>query len=97
MNHCEQSARLGRQHEDKGLVSMTGFIVQCIEMYSYIVLASVLVSWIQLPPDNPIVQILDTFTEPLLGPIRKMMPDMGGLDFSPMVLFVLLSILSSSI
>ena len=76
---------------------MTGFIVQCIEVYSYIVLASVLVSWIQLPPDNPIVQILDTFTEPLLDPIRKMMPDMGGLDFSPMILFVLLSMLSSSI
>lgn len=76
---------------------MLGFIVQCIEVYSYIVLASVLVSWIQLPQDNPIVQILDTFTEPLLGPIRKVMPDMGGLDFSPMILFVLLSMLSSSL
>ena len=76
---------------------MSGFIVQCVEIYSYIVLASVLVSWIQLPQDNPIVQILDTFTEPLLGPIRKVMPDMGGLDFSPMILFVLLSMLSSSL
>ena len=76
---------------------MSGFIVQCIEMYSYIVLASVLVSWVQLPQDNPIVQILDTFTEPLLGPIRKAMPDMGGLDFSPIVLFFLLNLLGSSI
>lgn len=74
---------------------MTGFIVQAIELYSYIVLASVLVSWVQLPRDNPLVQILDTFTEPVLEPIRKIMPDMGGLDFSPMILFVLLSMLSS--
>lgn len=74
---------------------MTGFIVQAIELYSYIVLASVLVSWIQLPRDNPLVQLLDTFTEPLLAPIRKIMPDMGGLDFSPMILYVLLSLLSS--
>ena len=74
---------------------MTGFIVQAIELYSYIVLASVLVSWIQLPRDNPLVQLLDTFTEPLLAPIRKIMPDMGGLDFSPMILYVFLSLLSS--
>jgi YggT family protein len=74
---------------------MTGFIVQAIELYSYIVLASVLVSWIQLPRDNPLVQLLDTFTEPLLAPIRKIIPDMGGLDFSPMILYVLLNILSA--
>ena len=76
---------------------MTGFIVQSIELYSYIVLASVLVSWVRLPQDNPLVQILDTFTEPLLGPIRKLMPDMGGIDFSPMILFVLLNMLSSQL
>ena len=76
---------------------MLEFLIKCIEVYSWIVLASVLVSWIQLPQDNPVVQILDTFTEPLLGPIRKLMPDMGGLDFSPVVLFVLLNMLSSSL
>ena len=76
---------------------MSGFIGECINMYSYIVLASVLISWVQLPPDNPIVQILDTFTEPLLGPIRKVMPDMGGMDFSPIVLFFLLSMLADAI
>ena len=76
---------------------MVEFLIKCVEVYSWIVLASVLVSWIQLPQDNPVVQILDTFTEPLLGPIRKLMPDMGGLDFSPVILFVLLNMLSSSL
>lgn len=76
---------------------MVEFLIKCVEVYSWIVLASVLVSWIQLPQDNPVVQMLDTFTEPLLGPIRKLMPDMGGLDFSPVVLFVLLNMLSSSL
>jgi len=76
---------------------MVEFLIKCVEVYSWIVLASVLVSWIKLPQDNPVVQILDTFTEPLLGPIRKLMPDMGGLDFSPVVLFVLLNMLSSSL
>lgn len=75
---------------------MAEFIRQIIEIYSWIVLGSVAVSWLRLPQDNPVVQILDTFTEPVLKPIRDLMPDMGGLDFSPMVLFVLLSVVGSS-
>ena len=99
LNLREHSAKLGRDddHAIERLATMSGFIGECINMYSYIVLASVLVSWVQLPPDNPIVQILDTFTEPLLGPIRKIMPDMGGLDFSPIVLFFLLNMLAEAI
>ena len=99
LNLCQHSAKLGRDddHAIERLGTMSGFIGECINMYSYIVLASVLVSWVQLPPDNPIVQILDTFTEPLLGPIRKVMPDMGGLDFSPIVLFFLLNMLAEAI
>ena len=69
------------------------FIAKFIEVYSYIVLASVLISWVGLPRDHPVVDILDTFTEPLLKPIRDLMPDTGGMDFSPIVLIFLLNIL----
>ena len=71
------------------------FIAKFIEVYSYIVLASVLISWVGLPKENPIVEILDTFTEPLLAPIRSFMPDMGGMDFSPIVLIFGLNFLST--
>ena len=71
------------------------FIAKFIEVYSYIVLASVLISWVGLPRDHPVVEILDTFTEPLLKPIRDLMPDMGGIDFSPIVLIVMLNFLGS--
>jgi YggT family protein len=71
------------------------FIAKFIEVYSYIVLASVLISWVGLPKENPIVEILDTFTEPLLGPIRSFMPDTGGMDFSPIVLIFGLNFLST--
>ena len=73
------------------------FIAKFIEFYSYIVLASVLISWVGLSRDHPVVDILDTFTEPLLKPIRNFMPDMGGMDFSPIVLIVLLNILSGAL
>ena len=61
-------------------------LIQLLDIYSLIVFGSVIISWIQLPPDNPIANFLQKMTEPLLAPIRQMMPDMGGLDFSPLVL-----------
>lgn len=68
-------------------------LIQLINIYTYIVLGAVIISWIQLPPDNPIVQVLHTLTEPVLGPIRRVMPDLGGIDISPIVLLVGLHIL----
>ena len=69
------------------------FFVRFIDIYSIIVLVSVIISWIQLPSDNPIAKLTDTFTEPLLKPIRRVLPDMGGLDFSPMLLLIALQFL----
>ena len=64
-----------------------------IDLYSLIVFGAVIISWIQLPPTNPVVRFLHTATEPVLAPIRRMLPDMGGLDFSPLVLLIGLRIL----
>ncbi len=62
------------------------FLVQLLDLYSLVVLGAVIVSWLQLPPSNPIVTLLGRMTEPLLAPIRRILPDMSGLDFSPLVL-----------
>jgi YggT family protein len=59
-----------------------------IDGYSLVVLASVILSWIRLDPENPIVKVVDALTEPVLGPIRKVLPDFGGIDFSPMLLLL---------
>ncbi|MBM42709.1 MAG: hypothetical protein CL483_12375 [Acidobacteria bacterium] len=68
-------------------------ILELIDLYSLIVFVAVVVSWIQLPPGNPVVTFVRTMTEPALEPIRRVMPDMGGIDFSPMVLLVGLQLL----
>ena len=70
-------------------------LAQIVDIYTYVVLAAVLISWIQLPPSNPVVMLLRAMTEPLLRPIRNLLPDMGGLDFSPLVLIFGLRILRS--
>ncbi len=66
---------------------------QIIDLYSLIVFVSVVMSWMQLPPSNPIAQLVHALTEPVLGPLRRVLPSMGGLDFSPMVLLIGLQML----
>ena len=73
------------------------FLVQLLDLYSLVVLGAVVVSWLQLSPSNPIVTLLGTMTEPLLAPIRRILPDMSGLDFSPLVLLFGLRLLRGAL
>ena len=61
-------------------------LIQLLDIYSLLVFGSVIISWVKLPPDNPIASFIHSMTEPLLSPIRQIMPEMGGLDVSPLVL-----------
>ena len=61
-----------------------------VNAYSLVVFVRVIVSWIQLPPNNPVVHYSRVLTEPVLEPIRKLLPASGGLDFSPLILLLLL-------
>ncbi len=74
------------------LIDLLSFVLQ---IYSYILLARALVSWIpNLDPSNPGVQILYRLTEPVLEPIRKLIPPLGGvMDISIMVAFFALILL----
>ena len=65
-----------------------------LQIYQFILLARVLMSWIpKLDASNPIARFLYQATEPVLAPIRNALPSMGGLDLSPLVVFVGITIL----
>ena len=53
----------------------------------WLVLIRALISWVNPDPFNPIVQFLYRTTEPILEPLRRMLP-MGAIDFSPLIAFV---------
>jgi YggT family protein len=61
-----------------------------LTVYKYLVVASVILSWVHADPYNPIVTFIYRLTEPLLRPIRRRMPDTGMIDFSPLVAFALI-------
>jgi YggT family protein len=63
-----------------------------IWLYCLIVLAKVLVSYF-LPPYQPVRRILDQIVEPALVPIRRLLPQTGMVDFSPVVLILALQLI----
>lgn len=56
------------------------------------ILARILLTWIPIDPFHPIVRILNQITEPILGPARRIIPPIGGIDFSPIIVLFLLNI-----
>lgn len=74
-------------------MQLIGVVQLIFEVYSFILLARVLLSWVQVDPYNPIVRVLHQLTEPVLAPIRRLLPPTGPMDFSPIVAFVALIIL----
>ena len=58
-----------------------------LTLYYYVMLARVLMSWFNPNPYNPIVDAIYRLTEPVLSPIRRVLPSMGGFDLSPLVVF----------
>jgi YggT family protein len=64
-----------------------------LDVYTWILIARVLMSWFNPSPNNPLVQFVLRLTEPVLAPIRKVIPAMGGLDLSPIVVFIALMFL----
>ncbi|HIJ95340.1 MAG TPA: YggT family protein [Desulfuromonadales bacterium] len=64
-----------------------------LTLYKYILLASVVISWVNADPYNPLVNFVYRVTEPLLSRIRRHMPDTGMLDLSPLVAFAAIYVL----
>lgn len=56
------------------------------------ILGRVIISWLNLSPYNPIVIALYQITEPILAPIRRVLPQMGMIDLSPMVALIVMMI-----
>ena len=61
-------------------------ILLALDLYSLVVFVSVILSWVRLSPDHPVVRFTEKLTEPVLGRIRGVLPAFGGMDLSPMIL-----------
>ncbi len=74
------------------MAGIAQFISLFIQIYSLIILARVLMSWVNVDPYSPVARAIFDLTEPVLAPVRNLLPQAGGLDFSPIIVMVLLQV-----
>jgi YggT family protein len=77
------------------LLAIAKLLNFALSAYIWVVIGRAVISWVNADPYNPIVQFLVRATEPLLARIRRVLPIMGGLDLSPMVLILAVVFLQS--
>lgn len=77
---------------------MTGFLIYflnlLVQVITLLVIVKVILSYF-MSPYHPIRETIDKIINPLLDPIRRVMPPTGMIDFSPLILLVLVQILRS--
>ncbi len=63
-------------------------------IFNLVLLARVLLSWFpNVDRSNPVIQLIYTVTEPVLRPIRDLLPQTGMMDLSPLIVFLILQVL----
>lgn len=69
---------------------LIGFLGWLLGLYSWVIIAAALITWVSPDPRNPIVMFLRRVTEPVLAPVRRLLPPWktGGLDFSPLIVIL---------
>ncbi len=80
-------------------------IIFLLNAYIYIIIAAVIVSWLiafnVINTRNQIVAMIVDFlyrvTEPVFRPIRQLMPNLGGIDFSPLIVLLIIYVIERSI
>jgi YggT family protein len=75
------------------LWSAIGILGLLLKIYFFALLASIILSWISPGGSNPAVYLLYQITEPVMAPVRKLLPPTGGLDFSPILVFIGINVL----
>ncbi|UUD62574.1 YggT family protein [Pseudomonas seleniipraecipitans] len=73
--------------------SLIGVTALLLKVFFFALIISVILSWVAQGTHNPAALLVNQICEPLLMPIRRILPDLGGLDLSPIVAFLILNLL----
>ena len=68
-----------------------------VSIIFYSVIAMIVVSFLAPQSSHPAVEFIWELTEPVMAPLRQVLPPMGGLDFSPIILFIALNVVRVSL
>lgn len=86
---------LGYPIPNVGLIvawSAVGILGLLLNFFFWAIIIQVVLSWVAPQSNNPVVGLLYQITEPVMAPARKLLPPMGGMDFSPIITFMLIQL-----
>ena len=72
------------------VITLISYLVNALTL---LIIARALLSWFDPGMRSSVGRVLVDITEPLLGPIRRLLPSAGGIDFSPFILIILLQVI----
>jgi YggT family protein len=74
------------------MMDLVDIIMRLLDLYVIVIIAAALITWVRPNPYNPIVRFLRQITEPVLRPVRQLVPPekLGGLDISPIIVIVII-------
>jgi YggT family protein len=80
------------------------FICSLLYLYTLVILARIIMSWVRITPGTPVTSIYSaifSITEPVLGPLRRMIPPvrigMGAIDVSPIIVLIVIQVVCSAV
>ncbi|MCB1678567.1 MAG: YggT family protein [Halioglobus sp.] len=73
--------------------SALGVVGLLVNIYFFALLAMIILSWVAPGSRHPAVFLLYQLTEPVMAPFRRALPPMGGIDFSPILVFILINVI----
>jgi YggT family protein len=73
--------------------SVIGLVGLLVNIYFFALLAMIILSWVAPGSKHPAIYLLHQITEPVMAPVRKVLPAMGGMDFSPILVFILINVI----
>ena len=80
------------------ILGITKVLDYALDIYMWVIIIRALISWVNPDPYNPIVQFLTKVTEPVLRPLRKLVPPYKiGIDLSPLIAILLIIFLQYAV
>ena len=80
-----------------GTTAVSQIVCLLFTILTIAIFARAILSWFNTDPRSPLIQILDAVTEPIMVPIRRIMPRLGSIDLSPIVAIFLLQFISNAL
>lgn len=73
------------------------FFTILVTILQIAIIGRAIISWFPIDPHNPLMRTLFEITEPLLAPLRRIIPRIGMIDISPMIAIIVLQVIRSGL